>query len=101
MQELLCGPNICTVPICNKTEVFQIFVEMPECHTHGKDTCSDIMFRGYPLSNNGMAGGIHNELDEGFDISDFNICFISSINFLSIVIIMICEWLNANGAVLQ
>lgn len=70
---------------------------MPECHAHSKDASLDITFGGYTVFNNGTAGSIHNESDKGFDVSDFNIGFISSIIVSGIVIVIIYEELHANG----
>lgn len=54
--------------------------QMPENHTHGKDTWADTAAFRYLIFNDGMASSIHDEPNVSFDIPDFDIGFIRGKN---------------------
>ena len=54
-------------------------------------------FFGYPVTDDGTFGGIHDEPDIAFNSTNLNVGFISSKNGANLIIIVINERFNTNG----
>ena len=84
LYEFYCGERIGTVAIGDELKVLRQFCQSPEGHAQGEDAGADATVIGYLITDNGTAGGIHDEPDIGFDAADFDIGFVSNecISFL-------------------
>ena len=70
---------------------------MLKCHSHGKNTGTDTAVVRHLVTEDGAAGGIHDEPDICFDAADFDIGFIGSKYFAGFVIIAIDKGFDTDG----
>lgn len=70
---------------------------MSESYTHCENAWSDTTIVRYLVTDNGSFGNAHDKPDIAFDTTDFYLGFVSSKSFADTIIIVISEWLNADG----
>ena len=97
VEKLLCGQRVGTVTVCDKTEIFWKFLEMPESHAHGYDAGADAAVVGDPVADDGAFCGIHDEPDVGFDTAYLDVGLIGGKGVPGTVVIVVNEGFDADG----
>ena len=70
---------------------------MSESHANCKNAWTDTTVIRYLVTDNCSFGSVHDKPDVAFKTTDFYVSFISSKSFADTIIIVISEWLNADG----
>ena len=101
LAKLLCefhgGKRIGAVAISDESEVFRESLKPLEGHAHGKDTGPDPAVIGHLVTDDGTAGGVHDQPDVGFYAADFDVGFIGHKGFSFAIGILIDEGFDTDG----
>ena len=101
LSKLLCefhgGKGIGAAAVSNEFEVVRQLFQPLESHTHGKDAGTDATVVGHLVTDDGPAGGIHNEPDIGFDAAYFDVGFIGGKHFPFLVRILVHKRFDADS----
>lgn len=76
-------------------EFFGKFFKVPKGHAHRHDAGTDTAIIRYTIADNGASCGIHDKPDISFDVSYFDIGFISSEGIAGRIVIVINKRLYA------
>ena len=91
------GKRIGAMTVRNEFEVFRELLKSLKSHAHGKDTRANATVIGHLVTNDGTAGGVHDQPDVSFYAADFDVGFIGHKGFPFAIGVLIDEGFDADG----
>lgn len=91
------GKRIGAITVRNEFEVFRELLKSLKSHAHGKDTRANATVIGHLVTNDGTAGGVHDQPDVSFYAADFDVGFIGHKGFPFAIGVLIDEGFDADG----